>query len=135
MPQPPLLIEEGSSTPDFDTLDKLRCLWRTTLVHSYFHGLHMVAFIERAMEPEPLSPETRRKIEDQFDNTVGRTSSMAAAVFRYGKLVVMAVFVMLLMAFVTDYIEVRRNPQPLGSVEIKRYYAVGLKNGKTEMMY
>src|SRR5437764_15275758 len=51
MPQPPLLIElieEGSSptgtaaTPDFDTLDKLRCLWRTTLANRHRYQKSLV---------------------------------------------------------------------------------------------
>ena len=45
------------------------------------------------------------------------------------------IIALLAIAWLVDYIELRRNATPVSTVEIKRYYAVGLKNGKTEMMY
>ena len=57
MPQPPLLIElieEGSSptgtaaTPDFDTLDKLPCLWRTTLAED--RAILFMRYIRKQMD-------------------------------------------------------------------------------------
>jgi hypothetical protein len=87
------------------------------------------------VDPEPLSPEQRRQIESQFDSTVDRTRSAAGAFARYLKRIVAVLLVLLAAAWLTDYIELRRSGTPLSTVEIKRYYAVGLKNGKTEMMY
>lgn len=87
------------------------------------------------MDPDPLSPEQRRQIESQFETTVERTRSMAGAFVRNLKRVLAVLAVLLALAWLVDYIELRRNGTPLSTVEIKRYYAVGLKNGKTEMMY
>jgi hypothetical protein len=87
------------------------------------------------MDPEPLSPETRRQIENELDAAVARTRSAAGAFVRYLKKGLAVVVVLLVVAWLTDYIQLRRSARPTGSVEIKRYFAVGLKNGKTEMMY
>jgi hypothetical protein len=87
------------------------------------------------MDLEPLSPEQRRRIESQFDSTVDRTRLVAGAFVRNLKRAGAVLVALLAIAWLVDYIELRRSATPVSTVEIKRYYAVGLKNGKTEMMY
>ena len=48
-------------------------------------------------------------------------------------------FLALLILYLGDYLSVRyripKNRNPFGTVKIQRYYAVGLKSGKTEYMF
>ena len=87
------------------------------------------------MDRESLSPETRRQIESELDKAAARTSAFAAALLKLFKRAVLMVVVLLVVAFVVDYVQLQASSNALGSVSVKRYYAVGLKNGKTEMMY
>ncbi len=87
------------------------------------------------MDRESLSPETRRQIESELDRAAARTSALAAVLWKLFKRAVLVVVILLVVAFVVDYIQLQANSNALGTVSIKRYYAVGLKNGKTEMMY
>jgi len=87
------------------------------------------------MDREPLSPETRRQIENELDRAAARTSALAAVLLKFFKRAVLVIVVLLVVAFVVDYVQLQANSNPLGTVTVKRYYAVGLKNGKTEMMY
>jgi hypothetical protein len=45
----------------------------------------------------------------------------------------------LLMLYIGDYVSVRyripKNRNQFGTVKVRRYYAVGLKSGKTEFMF
>jgi hypothetical protein len=82
---------------------------------------------------DSLSPETRREIERQLDSTAKRTGALASAVLRSAKHLLWIVPVLIAIAFLADYIVLRASGNPTGSVLVRRYYAVGLKNGKTEM--
>jgi hypothetical protein len=84
---------------------------------------------------DSLSPETRREIESQLDSTAKRTGALASTLLRYAKHALWIVPVLMGIAFVADYAALRMSANPTGSVMVKRYYAVGLKNGKTEMYY
>jgi hypothetical protein len=84
---------------------------------------------------DSLSPETRREIESQLDNTAKRTGAVASTLLGYTKHALWIVPVLIGIAFVVDYAVLRMSANPTGSVMVKRYYAVGLKNGKTEMYY
>ncbi len=79
-----------------------------------------------------LNPEAVRGIEREFDKTANQTAVFAAALFHYFIRAAVIVFVLIGIAFLIDYLELRANPNALGSVEIHRYYAVGLKNKKTD---
>jgi len=87
------------------------------------------------MDRDSLSPETRRQIESELDKAAARTSVLAAALLKLFKRALVAGAILLVVAFVVDYFQLQASSNALGSVSIKRYYAVGLKNGKTEMMY
>ena len=87
------------------------------------------------MDPDSLSPETRRQIESELDKAADRTSVVAGALWKIAKRALLAIVILAVVAFVVDYIQLRSSSNPSGSVTIKRYYAVGMKNGKTEMMY
>jgi hypothetical protein len=87
------------------------------------------------MDRESLSLETRRQIESELDRAAARTSALAAALLMLFKRAVLVVVVLLVVAFVVDYIQLQASSNALGYVSVKRYYAVGLKNGKTELMY
>ena len=87
------------------------------------------------MDRDSLSPETRREIERQLDSAVSRTGSLAGASLRYVKSALWIIPALLALGFIVDYIQLRLSPQPTGAVTVKRYYAVGLKSGKTEMYY
>jgi hypothetical protein len=82
---------------------------------------------------DSLSPETRREIERQLDSTAKRTGALASAVLRYAKHLLWIVPVLIAIAFLADYIVLRASANPTDSVLVRRYYAVRLKNGKTEM--
>ena len=84
---------------------------------------------------DSLSPEIRREIEDQLDSTVTRAGSMATAGLRYAKQALWVIPVLFVLGYAADYILLRLNRNPTSTVIINRYYAVGLKNGKTEMYY
>ncbi|HLH31135.1 MAG TPA: hypothetical protein VKY31_08025 [Terriglobia bacterium] len=84
---------------------------------------------------DSLSPETRREIERQLDAAADRTGRVANAVFRYLRHLLWIIPVLLVVAFAVDYVTLRASAAPTDTVTIKRYYAVGLKNGKTEMYY
>jgi hypothetical protein len=84
---------------------------------------------------DSLSPETRREIEGQLDSAAKRTGALASAFLGYAKHALWLVPVLMAITFLADYAVVRASRNPTGSVLVKRYYAVGLKNGKTEMYY
>jgi hypothetical protein len=92
---------------------------------------------QRSSDPDrdSLSPETRREIERHLDSTVSQTGSLATAGFRYAKRALWVIPILLVLAYVADYIQLRSSENRTSTVSIKRYYAVGLKNGKTEMYY
>jgi hypothetical protein len=92
---------------------------------------------QRSSDPDrdSLSPETRREIERHLDSTVSRTGLLATAGLRYAKQALWVIPVLLVLAYAADYIQLRSSQNPTSTVSIKRYYAVGLKNGKTEMYY
>ena len=87
------------------------------------------------MDRESLPPETRRQIESELDRAAARTSALAAALLQVFKRAVLVVVILFVVAFVVDAVQLRLSSNPSGSVSVNRYYAVGLKNGKTEMMY
>ena len=60
---------------------------------------------------------------------------MATAGLRYAKQALWVIPVLFVLGYAADYILLRLNRNPTSTVTIKRYYAVGLKNGKTEMYY
>ena len=92
---------------------------------------------QRSSDPDrdSLSPETRREIERQLDSAVTRAGSLAGAGLRYAKWALWVIPVLLGLAYAADYIQLHSSQNPTSTVSIKRYYAVGLKNGKTEMYY
>ena len=83
-------------------------------------------------ENESLDPEFRRGIEQQFDKAADQTERFAAAFVYYLKRALLLVVILLVIAFGIDYIGLRMNQNAIGSVTIRRYYAVGLKNNRTE---
>ena len=83
-------------------------------------------------DSDSLDPEVLRGIERQFDMTANQTRELAVALFRYFTRAAVIVLALTGIAFFIDYFEVRANPNAFGSVEIRRYYAVGLKNKKTD---
>lgn len=84
---------------------------------------------------DSLSPETRREIESRLDSTAGRTGDIASAFLRYAKHALWVIPVLMVVAFLADSAALHFSRMPTATVTIKRYYAVGLKNGKTEMYY
>src|SRR5579862_7826850 len=91
------------------------------------------------MVPDPdrqhndsLDPELRRGIERQFDRTAAQSERVAAAVFHLFVRALVIVIVLTGIAFTIDYIALWKNQNALGSVTIRRYYAVGLKNNRTD---
>ena len=86
----------------------------------------------RERNSDSLDPEIRQGIEAQFDKTVNQTGRFAAAFLHYLTRALVIIVVLLGIAFFFDYIKLRRNPNALGSVNINRYYAVTLKNKKTD---
>ena len=86
----------------------------------------------RKQDPDSLNPEVLHGIEREFDKTADQTAVLVAAFVHYFIRVVVIVLVLIGIAFSIDYFELRGNPNALGSVEIRRYYAVGLKNKKTD---
>jgi hypothetical protein len=101
------------------------------------HGDRIADMPPRPPEPhgDSLSPELRRQIESQLDSAAHRTGVLAGIVVRFAKHLLWIVPVLLVLAFVTDSLVLGWSHDPLGTITIKRYYAVGLKNGKTEMYY
>jgi hypothetical protein len=83
-------------------------------------------------DSDSLSPETRREIERQFDEAAQHTQRLASAFLHYLIRALAAVVILTALAFSFDYIYFIRSPNALGSVLINRYYAVTLKNKKTE---
>src|SRR5689334_24765426 len=83
-------------------------------------------------DSDSLSPEMRQEIEKRFDEAAHQTRKFAGAFFYYLIRAFVAVIGLTALAFSFDYIDFRRNPNALGSVTINRYYAVTLKNKKTE---
>jgi len=55
------------------------------------------------------------------------------------KRILIVAFVLLSLLYAGDFVSVRfripKNRDPFGLVKVKRYYAVGLKSGKTEFMF
>ncbi|HEY2383309.1 MAG TPA: hypothetical protein VGK48_19210 [Terriglobia bacterium] len=82
-----------------------------------------------------LSPETRREIDRQMDSAAQRTAAVTAALLRYAKRALWIVPLLIIVAFLADYVTFRASGQSLGTVSVRRYYTVGLKNGKTEFYY
>jgi hypothetical protein len=93
----------------------------------------------RGPDSEFLSAESRSKIENEFDKTSAQIGFLCFAALRYFKRIIAVLLVLLAALYICDYISVRyRIPQdrePLGTVEVQRYYAVHLKSGKTEITY
>jgi hypothetical protein len=93
----------------------------------------------RRPDPEFLSVESRSKIEDEFDKTSEQIGLWFFAAIRQLKRIVAALLGLLAAAYLCDYLSVRYripdNREPLGAVEVQRYYAVRLKSGKTEITY
>jgi hypothetical protein len=89
----------------------------------------------RKQDSDSLDPETLRGIERQFDRTADQTREFAAAFFHYFIRGVLIVLVLIGIAFFIDYLELRASRNAFGSVEVRRYYAVGLKNKKTDYSY
>src|SRR5947207_13049385 len=83
-------------------------------------------------DSDSLSPEMRQEIEKRFDEAARQTRKFAAAFLYYAFRASVAVVVLTALAFTFDYINFRNNPSALGSVTINRFYAVTLKNKKTE---
>ena len=83
-------------------------------------------------DDEFLSPQIQQEIERQFEQTATQTRRFAAAFLHYVVQGVIIVIVLLVIAFSVDYIQLRRNQNALGSVTVNRYYAVTLKNKKTD---
>jgi hypothetical protein len=83
-------------------------------------------------DDESLSPQIQQEIERQFEQTATQTRRFAAAFLHYGIRCVVLVVILLVLAFSFDYIQLRRNQNALGSVTVNRYYAVTLKNKKTD---
>jgi hypothetical protein len=86
-------------------------------------------------DDESLTPEIRRKIESQFDQTANQTGRLAATFMHYAVRALVVVLLLLGVAFSYDYIQLRRNQNAFGSVTISRFYAVTLKNKKTDFSY
>ena len=86
----------------------------------------------RKQESESLDSETLRGIERQFDKTAAQTGQFAAAFLHYFTRALVIVLVLLGIAFSLDYVTLRKSQNALGSVNIRRYYAVTLKNKKTD---
>jgi hypothetical protein len=88
---------------------------------------------------EFLSAESRSKIEDEFDKTSEQIGLWFFAAIRHLKRIAAALLGLLAAVYICDYLSVRYripgNREPLGVVEIQRYYAVHLKSGKTEISY
>ena len=80
-----------------------------------------------------LSPEARREIDRHLDRTADRTEVIAAALWRYAKRALWIVPLLIMVAFLADYATFRAGGSSMGTVIMRRYYAVGLKNGKTEL--
>ena len=83
-------------------------------------------------DDEFLSPQIQQEIERQFEQTATQTGRFAAGLLYYSIRGVVIVVVLLVLAFSFDYIQLRRNQNALGSVTVNRYYAVTLKNKKTD---
>jgi hypothetical protein len=81
---------------------------------------------------ESLNPEELRRIERQFERTANQTGRFAATLLAYFTRALVVLVVLIGIAFFLDYLVVRKSQSAYGSVEIHRYYAVGLKNKKTD---
>jgi hypothetical protein len=86
-------------------------------------------------DDESLSPEIRREIESQFEQTASQSGRFAAASLHYMVRVLVVLLVLLGITFAFDYILLRRSQNAFGSVTITRFYAVTLKNKKTDYSY
>ena len=84
-------------------------------------------------EHDSLSAETRSQIDREFQKVFDQSRVGAAAVLQYLKLVLIALLVLIAAAYAVDYLALQQSPNPIASVDITRYYAVRLKNGKTEI--
>src|SRR5580693_3550445 len=88
---------------------------------------------------EFLSAESRSKIEDEFDKTSRQIGLWFFGALRQLKRIIALLLGLLVAVYICDYVSVRyripNNREPVGVVEIQRYYAVHLKSGKTEITY
>jgi len=84
---------------------------------------------------DSLSPDRRSQIENEFDRVFDQSRIATRAVVRYLKISFVALCVLAPVAYAADYIMLRRRPDPVATVEITRYYAVRLKNGKTDISH
>jgi hypothetical protein len=82
---------------------------------------------------DSLSPDMREEIEDRFNTVTNRSGLLAEAALYYLKRAIVIVLVLSGLTFFLDYVKLRTTANAFGSVTIRRYYAVGLKNGRTEM--
>src|SRR5689334_13982628 len=85
----------------------------------------------RKQDSDSLNPDALRGIERKFDKTADQTAVFVAAFLHYLIRAAAIVVILIGIAFFIDYFELRANSHAFGSVEIQRYYAVGLKNKKT----
>jgi hypothetical protein len=89
----------------------------------------------RKEDSESLDPEIMRGIERRFDKTASQTGQFAAVFLHYLVRALVIVLVLFGIAFSFDYVKLRKSQNPFGSVNISRYYAVTLKNKKTDFSY
>jgi len=86
----------------------------------------------RKQDPDSLNPDALRGIEREFDKAADQTAVFVGAFLHYLIRAAVIVLILIGIAFLIDYLELRANSNAFGSVEIHRYYAVGLKNKKTD---
>ena len=82
---------------------------------------------------ELLTPEMRRAIEGRFDRVTHQAGHFAEVFLSYLKRAIVLVVVFFAITFLVDYFTLRSNRNAFGSVTVKRYYVVGLKNGRQEI--
>jgi hypothetical protein len=86
----------------------------------------------RNEDNESLNPEVLRGIEREFDRTANQTGRFVAAFLAYLTRALVVLLILIGIAFFLDYRKLHNSQNAYGSVEIHRYYAVGLKNKKTD---
>src|ERR1041385_3501206 len=82
---------------------------------------------------DSLSPETKRAIEGRFESAANQSGLFAEAFLRYLRRIILIVVVFSGITFLVDYVKLRTTPNAFAAVMIKRYYVVGLKNGRKEI--
>ena len=82
---------------------------------------------------DSLSPERQREIDKGLDRVVNITEDIARAVLWCAKRALWFIPLVIVIAFVWDVAFLHFSQTPTATITIKRYYAVALKNGKTEI--